>query len=303
VPALLGAFAAAALKHARWADVIHANWLGAGIAGAPAHLAGRKPLVLTLRGDDAYNIHAGGLWRVTGRFVFSQCAAVTAVSENMSSLVQPYLPPRCGPVIVPTFGVDTGRFRPPDAAERAARGGGAGGLFVGNILRAKGVDVLLRALAACRGDWETFHFVGAGPDTEAMGALARRLDLGDRVEWAGRQPGREVAAWMRSADFLVLPSLSEGRPNVVLEAMASGLAVVASRVGGVPHLIDDGRTGLIVEPGDVAGLAAAIARVGRDADLRSALGRQARRHIEDNDLTWDRTAEEFEVIFRRVTRR
>ncbi len=123
VPAMLAGFAAAAVAHAGWADVIHANWLGAGIAGSAAHLLAGTPMVMTLRGDDAYNIHAGGLWRAVGKCVFYQCAAVTAVSANMPPLVERYIPRRCRPVLVPTFGVDADMFHP--AGEHDRRGAGA----------------------------------------------------------------------------------------------------------------------------------------------------------------------------------
>ncbi len=299
LPAMLARFCAAASARAGWADVIHANWLGAGLAGAWARLAAARPMVLTLRGDDAYNVHAGGLWRVAGKLVFPSCAAVTAVSANMPPLVANLLPPRLRPVIVPTFGVDTERFRPRPGG--SAAGHGPVGLFVGNIVSAKGVDVLLTALASCRGLWRRFVFVGDGPDLTRMQALGERLALGEAVQWRGRLPPAEVPAAMQSADFLVLPSLTEGRPNIVLEAMSSGLAVVATGVGGTPELIRDGQTGLLVRPGEPETLSDAIERVCRQGDLRAELGRQARRHVVESDLTWDRTAREFEAIFAGVT--
>ena len=300
LPGMLAAFVAAGLSHAHWADVIYANWLGAGLAGSAVRMCTGRPMVITLRGDDAYLVRDRFLWRHVGRWVLRHCSAVTAVSANMVDLIEPHLPARLRPVVVPTFGVDVQRFCPPPDG-RPERTDGADGLFVGNISRAKGVDVLLEALADRSDDWGRFVFIGSGPDTEPMRDMAARLGLGDRIEWAGQRNPDDVARQMRLSDFFVLPSLSEGRPNVVMEAMASSLAVIATAVGGVGQIVRDGTTGLLVPPGQVAPLADAIGRLCTDATLRNTLARQGRRHIERNDLTWLRTAREFEEIFARAT--
>lgn len=299
IPILLGRFAQVAARESRWADVVWANWLGAGLAGAAPRLRPetRKPLVLTLRGDDAYLIHDRPLWQKAGRYVFQRCAAVTAVSANMAPLVEPLLPPGVGPVLVPTFGVDTELFCPAKEPRTAST---PRGLFVGNLSRAKGVDTLLRALARCEAPWH-FAFVGSGPDLEAMQKLAGELGLTDRLQWLGQRDVGEIPGLLRDSDFLVLPSRSEGRPNVLLEAMACGLPVIATRVGNVPEMVRDGATGLLTPVDDEATLAGAITRLCRQPDLRRTLGAAARQHILDAHLSWDRTAEEFETIFRRAT--
>ncbi len=154
LPVLLARFAAAAWRQARWADVIWANWLGAGLVGAVARAFRRRPMVLTLRGDDAYLIHDRPAWRRAGKFVFRRCAAVTAVSQNMVPLLAG-LVGEGRRVIVPTFGVDTAMFHPPEGGAPKsswgflATGSGVRGLFVGNISTAKGVDTLLKALSGC----------------------------------------------------------------------------------------------------------------------------------------------------------
>ena len=303
VPGMLAGFAAAAMAHADWADLIHANWLGAGLIGSLVRLCTGVPLVLTLRGDDSYLIRDRLLWRTVGRWVFRSCSAVTSVSANMAPLVSPYLPARLGSVVVPTFGVDVDRFHPPERRRSAAEDGPPVGLFVGNVSRAKGVDVLLTALGQCGRAWGRFVFVGGGGEVEAMRKQARQLGLADRIDWAGPLPPATVADLMRRVDFLVLPSLSEGRPNVVVEAMASGLPVIATAVGGVPELIADGRTGLLVPPGRAGPLADALGRLCRRRGLRTRLGAAACRHVHDQDLTWDRTAAEFEALFARATGR
>ena len=129
----------------------------------------------------------------------------------------------------------------------------------------KGVEVLLEAIARLRAAGRRVRLVGVGrfESTEYADAIRRltgEMRMGDCVEWTGFQ--NDVTAAMRKMDLFVLPSLyGEGMPMVVLEAMAAGVPVVASRVEGVGEAIEDGRTGLLVEPGDADALAAQIARV------------------------------------------
>ena len=214
--------------------------------------------------------------------------------RHMADLVRDFMPPSAGEVLVPTFGVDTAIFKP--AAREPSQQRPVAGVFVGNVSYAKGVDVLLRALAKTPGDWR-FGFVGSGPDLAAMRNLAGELRLGERLTWHGRRPTHQVPHLLGEADFLVLPSLSEGRPNVVLEAMASGLPVIATPVGAVPALIDPPREGLLVPAGNVDALADALTLLVNDANMRADMGRNARARIEREAISWDKTAEEFERIF------
>jgi len=299
LPVMMACFARHAWAGARWADVIYANWLGSGLVGGAARAMTGTPMVITLRGDDTYLAHDRPLWRRAARWVFRRCAAVTAVSSNMPALVEDLVPERIRPVLVPAFGVDARRFRPADPAE-AQRPAKPRVLFVGNITRAKGVDLLIEALARCPDAWQACSLAGAGGDADRMKSLAAESGIAGRLRWLGRLPASAVPELMRRHDLLVLPSRSEGRPNVVIEAMASGLPVIATGVGGVADLVRDGEVGLIVPPDDADALAAAIARLCTDAKLRSTMASAARACIERENLTWDRTAAEFEAIFRKA---
>jgi len=150
-------------------------------------------------------------------------------------------------------------------------------LFLGRLIKLKGIDILLNALASktCRNKAWRVTIAGDG-DLETYRALASDLGIADRVRFTGwlDQPGcrRELA----DAQVLVQPSMFEGLPMSVLEAMAEGLTIVATPVGSVPDAIADGETGLLVPPGDTAALAEALARVIDDPTLRRNLGVGAR---------------------------
>ena len=131
-------------------------------------------------------------------------------------------------------------------------------LFVGNLVHVKGVDRLLRAIANV--PEARLVVIGDGKQRRSLQDLARSLGIGNRVSWLGRLPQDEVADRMRRADCLCLPSRSEGMPNVVLEALACGTPVVATAVGEVPHIVQNGVNGYVVPTGDDETVSAELVR-------------------------------------------
>jgi glycosyltransferase involved in cell wall biosynthesis len=149
-------------------------------------------------------------------------------------------------------------------------------LFVGVLERYKATDVLAQAwrFAAPRVPAARLRIVGRGTMTATVEQLV--AELPDRVEWMPRLPTAEVARALDAATVLVLPSRSEGLGRVVIEAFCRGRGVVASRVGGIPDLVTDGETGLLVEPGDARALADALVRALTEPGLAARLGTAAR---------------------------
>lgn len=162
-------------------------------------------------------------------------------------------------------------------------------LFVGVLERYKAFDVLADAWRRVAEEMPAavLHVVGQG----TLAPLARRLveELPGRVEWTPSLSAEGVAAALDASTLLVLPSRSEGMGRVVVEAAARGRAVVASRVGGIPDVVVDGETGLLVPPEDAAALADALARVLSDAALAERLGASGRIRVEP----WLSTPEEY----------
>jgi glycosyltransferase involved in cell wall biosynthesis len=181
------------------------------------------------------------------------------------------------------YGVDTHRFRPlPAGAARRGRTlglNGKGPVFgtIARLTGQKGHRYLLEAasLAIRRSPGLLFVFAGDGPLRESLEAQARSLGISSRVRFLGFRS--DVAALMGAFDAFVLPSLYEGLPNVVLEAMACGKPVVATAVDGTPEVVADGETGLLVPPRDPERLAEAILKLAGNPRLRTAMGLEARR--------------------------
>jgi glycosyltransferase involved in cell wall biosynthesis/GT2 family glycosyltransferase len=172
-------------------------------------------------------------------------------------------------------GVDPARYAA--AAERP----GNRLLFVGRLAAVKGVPLLLQALAEARQARPDLRLtlVGDGPERPALQAEAKALGLAGACDFVGYQSQQAVADLLSRHDALVLPSFAEGVPVVLMEAMAARLPVIATRVAGVPELVEDGVSGLLIPPGDPAPLTAAILRLMTDPDLRARMGEAGRARV------------------------
>lgn len=180
-------------------------------------------------------------------------------------------------------GVDFRRFRAAKLGEkselRARLGLDADAVLfgaVGSLIAVKGLGGLIRAFTkATEGSSEArLVLVGEGPERERLTTLVGRLGVSDRVSLVGAR--ENVQEWLRALDVFVLPSLSEGTSNALLEARATGLPIVATNVGETPKLLDHGRCGLLVQPGDECELRSAIEQLLLDDSYRAELASAAR---------------------------
>jgi len=179
------------------------------------------------------------------------------------------------------MGVDVTRFAPA-ADRRAGRGPGPLRLlFVGRLVPEKGPSDLLAAVALLRAAGRDLDVVvvGNGPLREQLAAEVAAQGLQDVVRLLGPVGQDDLPSWYEWADVFCLPSYAEGVPVVLMEAMATELPVVTTRIAGIPELVRDGDTGLLVEPGRPALVAAAVERLAAAPGERAELGRRARRRI------------------------
>jgi len=151
-------------------------------------------------------------------------------------------------------------------------------LFVGRLVRAKGVLFLLETVARIEG--AMLDIAGDGPHRNYLETKARSLGIGDRVRFLGYQSQAQVRELLRNADVFVMGSFAEGLPVVLMEAMAAGVPVVATRIAGIPELVDDGLNGFLVPPGDPAVTATAVRQLLEDAELRNRFAIAGRAKVE-----------------------
>jgi len=280
-------------------------------SGPPAWTIARRfriPYALCVLGGDVPRPFRDELTRLHTmakpvlRLLWREAAAIVANSEGLAALARAF-EPRCPVEVIPN-GVDAQRFRPASAdpgRPQAPAGQREVALLTASRLSIeKGLDRLLRCLAALPASlppWR-LRIAGDGPLRGDLEAEARRLGLAGRVEFPGWQDKAAMPDLYRQADIFVLVSSGEGSPNVVLEAQASGLAVLATRVRGTEELIRPEETGLLVELGDEEALRAALARLIGDPALRGRLGAAGRRSAEA--CSWDAVAQSYEALCLRL---
>jgi glycosyltransferase involved in cell wall biosynthesis/uncharacterized membrane protein len=260
-------------------EILHANSSKAGVLGRIAGALTGVPIrIFTVHGwaFAAYRSLAGRLYLWCDRIVQPLTTQVICVAGNEREVgirARTCVPERS---VVVHNAVDVCSFQ-----EARHTGEPPRIVSVGRFAYPKDYSTLVAALAALDADYRAC-LVGEGPGRAAVAAEARRR-LAERVELPGMR--RDVPGLLAAADILVLSSRSEGLPISILEAMAAGLPVVATNVGGVSELVGDGATGFLVPPGDAKALAAALERLRRDPPLRKRFGAAARRRAErDFDL-------------------
>lgn len=193
-------------------------------------------------------------------------------------------------------GLDASRFRP-----AAARGRRRTVLTVAHLRPGKGHEVLLRAVPTVLRRVPDVRFVIAGDGSRRaeLEQLSRQLGLERAVTFAGHQ--HDIAATLHTGDIFAFPSLMEASPNAVLEAMAAGLPVVATRAGGIPEAIDDGRTGLLTRPGDPDDLARAILMLLENDALATQIAADGRHSVEQR-FSFEQMTRAFEALYLRELR-
>ncbi|MHB8470209.1 MAG: glycosyltransferase [Gaiellaceae bacterium] len=272
---------AAALMERQGVAHVHCHFAShPATAGFVVHRLTGIPYSFTAHG---YDIH-----RETNmlREKVEEAAFVVTISEYNRRLIEAV----CGAaaaakVDVVHCGVDSRAFSP---AERA-RGGPFTILLVAGLEPVKGHEYLIEACRLLAGDGLDLELVlaGDGPERPRVEARLRDSGLGDRVRLLGAVPRPEVVRLLREADVFVLPSVltpqgdREGIPVVLMEAMASGVPVVASDLSGIPELVEHERTGLLVPPRDAGAIAAAVARVHGDPELGLRLAHAARERVRE----------------------
>jgi glycosyltransferase involved in cell wall biosynthesis len=277
-----------ALMRNRAIDVAHLQGFGSSTFGRLAARRAGVPVLLHVHTDHRFEPKGYPLQvRIADRLLASATDRVIATSGTARTFAIKHqgLPPER--VEVWPNPVDLEHFRPPREEERSqsrtALGLGEDAqvvVCVGRFDPVKGIDLLLKAWRRVSRDQPGAHLVlvGDGPlraDLEGRAAASARPGS---VHFAGYRDDVREMLW--SADLLVVPSRSEGSPLALIEGLAAGLPAVAFAVGGIPEVLHDGQNGLLVSPGDVSGLAAALVRALADGELRARLAASSRSSIE-----------------------
>ncbi|MFF7632726.1 glycosyltransferase family 4 protein [Kitasatospora sp. NPDC008050] len=283
------------------AEVINAHAPVPGLADLAIAVGGRRPTVLTYHAGSMHKGEpgSGAADRLIGWYERQVLPRVFRRADRLVAVSPVSLAAGHRHAVEITPGVDTTRFTPGEPASRRA----PVVLYAGRLDRSsawKGVDVLLHAFARLTDlPQARLHLVGGGDALPDLLELAERLGIAEQVTAHGELIGGELVAAIRSAAVLALPSRTEAESfgMALVEAMACATPVVGSAVGGIPHVVTDRHTGLLVPPGDPAALAGALRELLTDGELADRLGaaghRQARQRYD-----WDGLMDRYLELFR-----
>jgi glycosyltransferase involved in cell wall biosynthesis len=258
----------------------------------------RIPYVVSLRGGDVPGFRPYDFkvfHKLIGPFlrvIWHSASGVIANSRGLRSLARAFDSSIEIPII--PNGVEVSRF---DAGQRDWSAPRL--LSVGRIVYQKGLDLGLRALAQLKDlDWH-WSIAGDGPQMDPLKSLAQELGIAERVTFLGWQSKADLTQAYHRANLFLFPSRHEGMPNAVLEAMASGLPVIATRIAGNEELVLDGETGVLVAPEDVNALRDGLRRLLTDAQMRERMGRASRLRVE-REYSWESVALQYSEYLKKT---
>ena len=261
---------------------------------------GNLPIVTTLHGTDVTIVGRQREYIRVVEFALGQSDGITAVSRSLADDTRANFSFDGDIEVVPNF-VDAERYRPGigrEFRESVAEPSERILVHVSNFRPVKNVPDVVRVFARVAKETPArLLLVGDGPEQAACRELASELDVADRVRFLGETP--DIAHVLACADLFLLPSSHESFGLAALEAMACGVPVIGTNVGGLPEVVGDGETGMLFEPGDVGGMSAAAAEILAD-DARLQAMRDAARARAVDEFASDRVVPMYEGFYEKV---
>lgn len=281
-------------------DLIHAHWIFP--QGSIAVLFGKWlniPVIVTAHGGDAYSLQNSVMAKLK-RWSIQNCSTWTSNTLATSQAVGNKLP---NPEIIP-MGINCRWFssgisfnKSPDQFVL---------LFVGRLVEIKGLRDLITAFSLLNESFQIkteLWIIGDGAERKALETLTRTLNLTSRVTFYGRLPNDQLPDYYATADIFIAPSIvdssgnEEGQGVILLEALACGTAIISTRTGGIVEVLEHGKTGLLVNPGDPHELKEAIERLLINKGLRESLSSEGKKIVQNYD--WAVIAGKFSDLYRR----
>ena len=296
-------------------DVIYAQWLvQGGFIGAVVRRLTRVPLVVGVHGSDVFVAEHNKTLHPAISFILGTAHHIIACSGDLARRVAMLGFAEDRITVVP-YGVEVKRYKPDATVRRLLRESLVIPpnqrviMTMGRLVYKKGfgyfVQAIPQVLSRCPNT--TFIVAGEGELRAELEAMVQEAGVREHVLFPGHVPWHETPQYLAMADVLVIPSILDdagnidGLPNVLLESMATGCAIVATEVAGIPEVVRNGDNGLLVPPKDVTALAEAIGRLLEDAGLRQRLGAQARLTT-TTSLDWMQIAQRIEAILQANSR-
>ena len=303
MPLFLIAMFFACLKSAKNSDLIHANWSINGVIAGLAGTITQTPVLTTLRGEDVTRAGKSTLYKFLLKMCLVLNCKVIAVSEAIYAKLIKFSPKDIDKIIMIPNGVDENFIKISHTVK----------IFddknldklriisVGSLIPRKGISYLIKATQILKeiGEFELI-IIGTGVEREMLENLTETLGVSSHVQFLGDVPPCDIPEHLSKADIFILSSFSEGRPNVVLEALAAGIPTIATDIEGVTELVKSEITGMLFEPGNVNQLSEKIIHLWQNPELRRKLSYEGKKLILEQELVWSKVGKNYGEIYRKI---
>jgi glycosyltransferase involved in cell wall biosynthesis len=277
-------------------DIIHIQGISMGMPGLMAKVILKKPILVWGRGTDVY--HPNLIMSILSKQIICYADIVVALSEDMKKEMQKTCMRNI--TVIPN-GINLDRYENIckdmvreklhfKTCEKLI-------LFIGSLRTEKGLKYLIDAMDLIRGKNRSCRLiiVGEGSEERILKKMVKNLNLSNYVYFIGQIPNEMVPCYMAASDVFVLPSLYEGLPNVILEAMASGLPIVATKVGALPEILIDGVNGFLIEPENSRQIYEKVSLLLEDQELRVIISKNNRENAKK--YSWDNIIKKIEDAY------
>ncbi len=298
LPSFLAAMAVAVIRFGRKADIIQCHWSICGAIACATRFFHKRPVITTLHGSDQRMGSQGGIYSRIHRYCLRQSDIIVTVNRAIYEML---LKERCNTSCV-FIGNGVGdNFFSVSADKRDKNCLKI--LSIGSLVPGKDYPTTLLALAAftkkTKREWQ-LTIAGDGPERINLQRQVEKLGIGDSVHFIGICKPDEIPQLMAESDIFLLSSLAEGRPSVVLEAMAAGLAVIATDIAGTKELVHDKKTGWLFPVGDSQALASLLLQVSNGEVNIVKAGEAGKKWMEGQGLRWRATAAKYQELYKRL---
>jgi len=291
LPFFLLNFFIKSLKASKSSDVIHAQWILSAFIGTFVSKIRKIPLIVTIRGDDLNLILKNNFTKPILKYTLKNCNYITANNKQQAAIIKNM---GFSNVQAVSNGIDTNLFKPKNKniirkkLNIPLKSNII--LFVGWLIKRKGINYLIDAFAKLKLKNKLLLLIGDGAEKKKLEDQAGNLD----VRFLGNIEHEKLPDYINAADVFVLPSLREGRPNVVAESMACDKTVIATDVGGTKEILNN-KTGLLIKPKSAENIKNALENV-----FSKKLKFNGRKFILDNKLSWEACADRYIEIYKNV---
>lgn len=301
IPGMLISMFISTLVLSRKNDLIHANWSICGLIGGLAAKIIKKPIITTFRGEDITRAQKSFIDRQILKICLILNTQTTAVSQTIVDWIKSNFPQHKDKIHLIENGVDPRllaiertfhTFLPTTTIQL---------ITIGSLIKRKNILTIVQAIPLLRKNFNIqLSIVGSGPEEHELKEFVIKSNLSDYITFTGEANPESIPEVLKHSDIFILSSLSEGRPNVILEAMAAALPIIATDISGVNELITNNDTGLLFMTGDYEQLADHITMLITNHKSREQLGTNARNFILQHQLTWQHTGMKYTELYTKV---